>query len=268
MGRVRRSLVDRRHHPAPTQTLQAAGHRHPSPVPSHPRPRPPSPSSARSRPPAPASPSGIAPASSIGIASAPRPRNYPNSPASSASKSNPPTAATPRRATPRPTRPKPTGRCRYFLLNYRSVYHSKVPRTPARNQLLRSATRSRLLDAALLLFARDGFAGTSVKAIAVEASLATGLLYSHFPSQDALLLALFERGPADVQASLALAAADPAQRLPALIRGAAAIVRQHLPFWRLFYAVRPRSLRPLRLNRRPLRALRPLSARSPPRRGW
>jgi AcrR family transcriptional regulator len=114
-----------------------------------------------------------------------------------------------------------------------------VPRTPAQNQLLRSATRTRLLDAALLLFARDGYASTSVKAIAIEASLATGLLYSHFPSKDALLLALFERGFADVQASFArAAAAGPAQRLPALIRGAAAIVRQHLPFWRLFYAVR------------------------------
>lgn len=114
-----------------------------------------------------------------------------------------------------------------------------MPRTPAQNQLLRSATRSRLLDSALLLFARDGFASTSVKTIATEAGLATGLLYSHFPSKDALLLALFERGLVDVQASLALAAqVDRAQRLPTLIRGAAALVRQHLPFWRLFYSVR------------------------------
>lgn len=111
-----------------------------------------------------------------------------------------------------------------------------MPRTPAQNQILRSATRARLLDAALLLFARDGFANTSVKAIAVEAGLATGLLYSHFPSKDALLLALFERSLADVQASFAQA--GPTLHLPTLIRGAAAIVREHLPFWRLFYSVR------------------------------
>ncbi len=114
-----------------------------------------------------------------------------------------------------------------------------MPRTPAQNQALRSTTRNRLLDAALLLFARDGFSNTSVKIIATEAGLATGLLYSHFASKDALLLALFERGLVDVQASFALAAqTDATRRLTALIRGAAAIVRQHLPFWRLFYAVR------------------------------
>jgi AcrR family transcriptional regulator len=111
-----------------------------------------------------------------------------------------------------------------------------VPRSPAQNQLLRAATRTRLLDAALLLFARDGFANTSVKAIAAEAGLATGLLYSHFPSKDALLLALFERSLADVQTSFAEAGPD--LHLPTLIRGAAALVRQHLPFWRLFYSVR------------------------------
>jgi AcrR family transcriptional regulator len=122
-------------------------------------------------------------------------------------------------------------------LTERSLYNQIVPRTPEQNSQLRLATRSRLLDAALHQFALQGFAATSIRDIALQANVATGLLYSHFPSKDALLSALFERGLADVQSSIAQADTA-AQPLAALIRGAAAIVRAHLPFWRLFYSVR------------------------------
>ncbi|HLH75726.1 MAG TPA: TetR/AcrR family transcriptional regulator [Candidatus Binataceae bacterium] len=44
-----------------------------------------------------------------------------------------------------------------------------------------------ILHAALLLFARKGFAETTMEEVAAEANLAKGSLYLYFPSKDALL---------------------------------------------------------------------------------
>lgn len=115
-----------------------------------------------------------------------------------------------------------------------------MPRSPDLNTALRAATRDRLLRAALVLFARDGYAGTSVRAIAQQAGVATGLLYSHFSGKEALLHAIFEQSMADVNASFASAQSQstPDDRLRALVDGAVETVRDHLEFWQLGYAAR------------------------------
>jgi AcrR family transcriptional regulator len=60
-------------------------------------------------------------------------------------------------------------------------------------------TRSAIFDAALDLFARQGFAGTSVREIARAAGLSDGGLYRHFPSKQAVFDALLaEWGPSVV----------------------------------------------------------------------
>ena len=47
-------------------------------------------------------------------------------------------------------------------------------------------TKAALVDAALRLFARNGFAGTSIRAIAREVGLSESVLYAHFPSKQAI----------------------------------------------------------------------------------
>jgi AcrR family transcriptional regulator len=61
---------------------------------------------------------------------------------------------------------------------------SAPPAPPAR-------TRERILEAAMELFAQDGFAGTTIAEIERRAGLApgSGSLYRHFPSKEALLKA-------------------------------------------------------------------------------
>lgn len=114
-----------------------------------------------------------------------------------------------------------------------------MPRTADQNQALRAASRSKLLAAALQRFARDGYAESSVKTIAQDAGVATGLLYSHFDGKEGLLRALFEQSMADVRTSFAIAEAAPARdRLAALVRASVSIVREQLDFWRLGYAAR------------------------------
>src|SRR3972149_4092184 len=54
-------------------------------------------------------------------------------------------------------------------------------------------TRQRILAAALRLFSRDGFHGTSIRVLARSAGLTEAAIYYHFPSKRAIVEALYER---------------------------------------------------------------------------
>lgn len=114
------------------------------------------------------------------------------------------------------------------------------PRRAEQNQALREESRARILDAALRLFASHGYERTTVRMIAAEAGVAQGLMYSHFAGKEELLRALFEQSVADVYASFELAAAgaDGPPGAEQIIRGAFAMLRERLDFWRLSYGVR------------------------------
>lgn len=53
-----------------------------------------------------------------------------------------------------------------------------------------AALRERLLDVSASLFARQGYAGTSMRDIAAAAGVQVGAIYHHFPSREALLVAV------------------------------------------------------------------------------
>jgi AcrR family transcriptional regulator len=63
------------------------------------------------------------------------------------------------------------------------------PLTPDRR---RAMTRQHLLDAAAIVFARDGFHRSTLDAVAALAGFTKGAVYSNFKSKDDLFLALFE----------------------------------------------------------------------------
>lgn len=115
-----------------------------------------------------------------------------------------------------------------------------MPRSEEQFQAMRDESRERLMEAALALFARDGYARTSVRTIAREAGVSQGLMYNYFASKEELLREIYERGMRDVEASFAEIrdAGTPAARLSALIRSSIGIVRRNAPFWRLLYGIR------------------------------
>ncbi|MEW5851071.1 MAG: TetR family transcriptional regulator [Myxococcota bacterium] len=115
-----------------------------------------------------------------------------------------------------------------------------APRSAAQNEAVRAETRKRIMAAALKLFSRHGYDGTSVRMIAEESRVAQGLMYAYFPGKEALLQALFRQSMEDVQGSFAAVEAirHPRERLRAYILGIADVIRQHLEFWRLSYGVR------------------------------
>jgi TetR/AcrR family transcriptional regulator, transcriptional repressor of aconitase len=63
-----------------------------------------------------------------------------------------------------------------------------------RPRLDSEARRSRIVDAALPLFARKGFAGTTTKEIAEAAEVSEALLFKHFPTKAALYGAIQDFG--------------------------------------------------------------------------
>ena len=114
------------------------------------------------------------------------------------------------------------------------------PRSAAANERLRAESRARILEHALRLFGEHGYDGTTVKMIAESAGISQGLIYAHFASKDALLVAIFEQSMRDVQESFALAeaAGAPAERIERLLRGSFEVLRRNERFWRLSYGVR------------------------------
>ncbi|HEY8527063.1 MAG TPA: TetR/AcrR family transcriptional regulator [Acidimicrobiales bacterium] len=84
----------------------------------------------------------------------------------------------------------------------------------------RRETRDRILDAAMDVFAEDGFGGATISEVERRVGLAvgTGSLYRHFPSKEALLKAAVDREVTRLRAEMAAAQAalppsdDPTER--------------------------------------------------------
>lgn len=88
----------------------------------------------------------------------------------------------------------------------------------------------RVLSSAARLFAEDGFAATSVRAVAARARLTKAGLYYHIKEKEDLLYRICERSISDILdgARAALAReSDPAARLAALIRNHAEYFFRH-----------------------------------------
>lgn len=100
-----------------------------------------------------------------------------------------------------------------------------------------SDTRLALLDAAEALFARQGFAATTIKAIGAEAGVNPALLYYYFPDKERLYHAVLERRlgtfarrmTAELPAGL-----PPLQAIERILRGYAAMMQGAPQMPRLF----------------------------------
>jgi AcrR family transcriptional regulator len=108
--------------------------------------------------------------------------------------------------------------------------------------LATSARRGAILGAALRLFVRNGFAGTSIEDIKRDSGASVGSIYHHFGGKEGVAAALYIDALTDYQNSLlALVAARPKAR-----EGIEGVVRHHL-HW---VATHPDEARYL-LNMRP-----------------
>ncbi len=115
-----------------------------------------------------------------------------------------------------------------------------APRSTEQFQAIREESSRRIVEGALALFARHGYAGTTIRMIAKEAGVSLGLLYNYFAGKEELLREIFRQGMADIGASFAAAEAggDPAARIERLLAASLEIALRNRHFWLLFHALR------------------------------
>lgn len=98
--------------------------------------------------------------------------------------------------------------------------------------------RSSILDAALVVIARSGFAGTTLRDVAAEAGVAHGLLRHHFGSREALLAAAFDRAAGGQIAGWVAPTDDP---LVALVEYFEPLAVEHWLLWVDAWSEAPRN---------------------------
>lgn len=74
------------------------------------------------------------------------------------------------------------------------------PRTQKQFEEMRESRREQIMNAALKLFATEGYSHCSISRLASHAGISKGLMYNYFDSKEALLLALIEEGMSDIMA--------------------------------------------------------------------
>jgi AcrR family transcriptional regulator len=71
------------------------------------------------------------------------------------------------------------------------------PRTPEQFEEIRDSRRLQIMEAALKLFATEGYGHSSISMLAKQAGISKGLMYNYFESKAALLEAIIEHGMAE-----------------------------------------------------------------------
>jgi AcrR family transcriptional regulator len=113
------------------------------------------------------------------------------------------------------------------------------PRTPEQFEEIRDSRRIQILEAALTLFATEGYGHSSISKLAAQAGISKGLMYHYFESKEALLGSLIEHGMTEF-----IDLFDPdhhgileSEELVDFVRKVFATMREHQKFWILFVNV-------------------------------
>lgn len=111
------------------------------------------------------------------------------------------------------------------------------PKTKEQFEEIRQRSAASILQAALELFAHQGYKGTSISQIAKEAGVSKGLIYNYYPSKEALLEAIVKGAMAEGESLMKknLQPELPArEQLKHLIESTFSILNSNLHYWKLF----------------------------------
>lgn len=113
------------------------------------------------------------------------------------------------------------------------------PRTRKQFEEMRESRRMQIMEAALKLFALEGYGHASISRLASDAGISKGLMYNYFESKEALLAAIIEYGMSEMMDLF-----DPdhngvlePEELEGFIRKIFAAIRSHQEYWILFLSL-------------------------------
>jgi AcrR family transcriptional regulator len=114
-----------------------------------------------------------------------------------------------------------------------------APRTEQQYEQIREQKRGIILEAALELFADEGFHNTSISKIAKSAGISKGLMYNYFISKEALLHEIVISGLKDLTGTF-----DPnndgiltTEELEFFINQTFEILKTNTKYWKLYFAI-------------------------------
>ena len=113
------------------------------------------------------------------------------------------------------------------------------PRTKEQFEKIRESSRKEILNAALELFAVNGFHATSISQIAEKAGVSKGLMYNYFASKDDLLKEVFESGfkmVGDLMGDMIIEK-DPRKALEKIIHYSIRHIEKNLNYWKLYMSL-------------------------------
>lgn len=110
------------------------------------------------------------------------------------------------------------------------------PKSKQQFAIERERSIGAIKQAALQLFARKGYAYTSISDIATEAGISKGLMYNYFSSKEALLEAIVseavDEGWKLMEATISDNSRDPVEQLRQLVEASVLMVKSNLNFWK------------------------------------
>jgi AcrR family transcriptional regulator len=113
-----------------------------------------------------------------------------------------------------------------------------APRTEQQYEQIREQKRTLILQAALKLFADEGFHSTSISRIAKSAGISKGLMYNYFKSKEELLKEIVISGISDLTGTF-----DPnrdgiltTEELEYFINQIFEVLKANTKYWKLYFA--------------------------------
>lgn len=113
------------------------------------------------------------------------------------------------------------------------------PKSTEQFNQIREESKQRILDAALMIFAKKGYDNASISMIAKEAGVSKGLMYNYFSSKEDLLKGVI-MGAMDKSApvfQLFMIETEPKKKIKHLIDGVISFLREHKGYYRLITAL-------------------------------
>jgi AcrR family transcriptional regulator len=108
------------------------------------------------------------------------------------------------------------------------------PRNKDQNETIRKASISKIINASIELFSKQGFETTSVSHIAKKAGISKGLIYNYFDSKQALLKGVFDYFTSEEENIMVeVADEDPKIFLGNLFRFTFRELRDRPEFWKM-----------------------------------
>ena len=114
-----------------------------------------------------------------------------------------------------------------------------MPRTYEQFQEIRDLRKRAIMEAALEVFAGDGYHAASVSKIAKNAKISKGLMYNYFKSKEQLLKELLLSGMSEVMSLFTQNQESglTEEELKIFITNSFRLFKENINFWRLYFSV-------------------------------